>query len=290
MVGLIIVSLIWAFSFGLIKTHLSGLDANLTAFIRLLTSLIVFLPFLRFKALPRSVVLKLFMIGMIQYGVMYIAYIASYAYLQAYQVALFTIFTPLYVSVIDDLLHKKFHKKYFLAALLAVAGTAVLVLRNLNLEIALLGIGLLQISNISFAFGQVYYKKVMSGFAGIADYRVFAWLYLGGVAVSGVGAGFTVNWNQIAISSGQWLTLIYLGVIASGLCFYLWNSGARQTSCGTLAVMNNMKVPLAILASVIFFNESADWLRLTIGLIIFIAALWIGGFKPILAIKNNEKS
>ena len=44
---LFIVSLIWAFSFGLIKDRLAGLDANFVAAARLLISLLIFLPFLR---------------------------------------------------------------------------------------------------------------------------------------------------------------------------------------------------------------------------------------------------
>jgi hypothetical protein len=36
-------------------------------------------------------------LGAIQFGLMYVAYIASYQYLSGYLVAVFTIFTPLYV-------------------------------------------------------------------------------------------------------------------------------------------------------------------------------------------------
>ncbi len=279
MLRLIIVSLIWAFSFGLIKTQVSSLDSNLVAFLRLLISLIVFIPFLRIKAIPKNLVFKLLMIGAVQYGIMYVAYIASYVYLPAYQVALFTIFTPIYVSVIYDLVQRKFHAKYLWAAILAVAGTAVLVMQDLEITIALMGIGLLQISNISFSFGQVYYKKVMNVYNEIADHHVFAWLYLGAVVLSGMSAGFSVNWSQLQINSNQWLTLLYLGVIASGLCFYLWNSGARQTSAGILAVMNNVKIPMAILVSIIFFYESTDYLRLIGCMVLFGVALWISTRK-----------
>jgi drug/metabolite transporter (DMT)-like permease len=43
--ALIFVSILWAFSFGLIKGELTGLDPTLVAHIRLLLSFIVFLPF-----------------------------------------------------------------------------------------------------------------------------------------------------------------------------------------------------------------------------------------------------
>jgi len=52
MIYLLIVSLIWAFSFGLIKGQLTGLDANFVAAARLVVSLAAFLPFLRIKQVP----------------------------------------------------------------------------------------------------------------------------------------------------------------------------------------------------------------------------------------------
>ncbi|MDX9865812.1 MAG: hypothetical protein RBT34_13495, partial [Anaerolineaceae bacterium] len=46
MIYLLVVSLVWAFSFGLIKGNLVGLDAVFVAGMRLLISLLVFLPML----------------------------------------------------------------------------------------------------------------------------------------------------------------------------------------------------------------------------------------------------
>ncbi|MFM7261548.1 MAG: hypothetical protein ACKO3W_13190, partial [bacterium] len=49
-----------------------------------------------------------------------------------------------------------------------------------------------------------------------------------------------------ALTTPQWLTLIYLGVGASGVGFFLWNVGATKVAPATLAVMNNAKVPLGV--------------------------------------------
>jgi drug/metabolite transporter (DMT)-like permease len=64
-------------------------------------------------------------------------------------------------------------------------------------------------------------------------------------------------------------------VIASGVGFFLWNYGARRVNAGTLAVFNNLKVPLAVAVSLIFFGESADPLRLALGGGIVLAALFL---------------
>ena len=70
MLYLILVSLIWAFSFGLIKGQLTGLDPNLVAAIRLFLAWLVFLPFCRLRHCRLITIICLLAIGAIQYGVM----------------------------------------------------------------------------------------------------------------------------------------------------------------------------------------------------------------------------
>ena len=65
-----------------------------------------------------------------------------------------------------------------------------------------------------------------------------------------------------------------LGIIASGICFFLWNRGARLVSAGTLAVMNNLKIPLGVAVSLFVFREPANlWTLLVGGLLIGVALL-----------------
>lgn len=94
MLYLLSASIIWSFSFGLIKGNLTSLHPNLVSFFRIAISLLVFLPFIKVKNIPNRFKLKLVLIGGVQYGLMYITYIYSYKYLKGYEAALFTIFTP----------------------------------------------------------------------------------------------------------------------------------------------------------------------------------------------------
>jgi drug/metabolite transporter (DMT)-like permease len=93
--------------------------------------------------------------GGIQFGFMYVTYVAAYQYLPAHVIALMTTTTPLFVTVFNDLWTKKTHKTFFVAALLAVAGGAVIELPDQPLAASLRGIILLQLSNAAFAFGQL---------------------------------------------------------------------------------------------------------------------------------------
>ena len=56
---LIVVSFLWAFSFGLVKRYLPGIDSTLVAAARLGLALLVFLPFLRFRGLTPRLTLTL---------------------------------------------------------------------------------------------------------------------------------------------------------------------------------------------------------------------------------------
>ena len=272
MIWLLIVSLIWAFSFGLIKTQLAGLDASFISFVRLLISFLIFLPFLRVKKMSLSLSTRLFFTGMIQYGLMYLSYIYAYNFLAAYEIALFTIFTPLYITLFNDLFSRKFHKLFLIEALIAVIATGIILFNRISNMGLVSGFLLIQISNISFAFGQVYYKRILKN-TQYKDRQIFALLYAGAVFLTGISSLLTVDFNALRISMQQVYTLLYLGFIASGAGFFLWNYGARRTDTGTLAVFNNLKIPLAISVSFLFFAETGSIPRLLIGGIILVGLI-----------------
>ncbi len=273
MLYLLIVSFIWAFSFGLIKGQLTGLDSNLVSFARLLISALVFLPFLRFPGVGMRLAAQLAVTGALQYGLMYLSYIYAYQFLQAYEVALFTIFTPIYVTLLNDLFRRHLNGFHLFVALITVAGTGIIVYQSLNRPDFWFGFFILQISNLCFAFGQIYYKEVMRPHTQLKDYQVFGLLYLGAVVLTAFPAALTTDWSNLTLTAVHIRTLLYLGVVASGMGFFLWNYGARRVNGGTLAVFNNLKVPLAVAVSLFIFGEQANMPRLLSGGAIILAAL-----------------
>ena len=263
---LILVSLIWAFSFGIYKENLTGIDANLVACIRMLLALPLFLPFLRLTAISRPLMGRLLAIGAVQYGVMYITYNYSYQYLESYQVALFTIFTPIFVTLINDAYVRRLQFFFLGTALMAVIGAAVIQYENQSFDKVITGFLLLQVSNACFAFGQVEYRRIRNQFANLRNHQVYALLYMGALLVTLFSTTVTGGWADISIlETRHVLTLIYLGVLASGLGFFWWNKGAVLTQPGTLAVFNNIKIPLAVMVSILIFREESNLWRLLLG-------------------------
>lgn len=271
---LIAVSLIWAFSPGLTKGLTAGLDSSFVAAARLGLALLVFLPFLRFKGLTWRVTAQLTGLGAVQFGLMYLAYNESFRHLQAHEVALFTLTTPVFVTLLADLLDRTFRTRALAAALLAVGGTFVIVFQGQNVRPTLWGLALVQLSNLAFAAGQVGYKRLRAQHPALRDREVFGLLYAGAVLLTLPVALAHVDVATLTLSSTQAVTLVYLGVVASGLCFFLWNLGATRTGTGALAVMNNAKIPLMVACSLLFFGEYADIPRLFISLVLLTTAVW----------------
>ncbi len=272
---LIAVSIIWAFSFGLIKGKLTGLDAGMVASIRLILCFLCFAPFL-LNVHQGAMRFRLMALGIVQFGIMYLAYIKSYQYLPGYLVAVFTIFTPFYVILLNALFDKASRQKKRLAysaaaAVLSVVGAATIVFKTPGQETFIVGFFILQLANICFAIGQWNYQR----WAGKSDSGNMAWMYLGAAAFASLVSFPQLNWATVVITQEQILVLLYLGIVASGLCFYLWNSGSKTVNTSTLAVMNNGYIPLAVVASIVLFSEPVDVYRLVVGGSLIALSAWV---------------
>lgn len=249
------------------------------ASLRLLLAALIFIPFL--KRIKPGIGAMLFGTGAIQFGLMYLAYMHSYKYLQSHEVILFTIFTPLYVSMINDLRAGKVNPLNLAAAMLAVGGAGVVLWNNHGGAGSRTGFFFVQAANICFAMGQLLYRGI---FRHSKDYMkqfndqdLISWLYLGGFVILLPLALHDMSVAMPRPDIKQSATIIYLGVVASGIAFFLWNKGCRLVSAGTLAVMNNLKIPTAVLVSLLLFGEKANIPTLLGGSILLGAAIWVAG-------------
>ncbi|MFN7959277.1 MAG: EamA family transporter [Holophagaceae bacterium] len=275
---LLVVSVLWALSFGL-TAQVSDLGAPFVTAVRSLLAALVFLPFLNLKGMAPKRWATFAAIGALQFGLMYLLYIASFRWLRPSEVALFTIFTPLFVTLAGDLLERRSTGRVWLAVAVAVLGTGICVGSDLVRRGLVWGFLLMQGANLCFALGQVLYRREAPG-TEKRDHELMGLLYLGAAAVAVAFAAPSIPWDKVlAITFRQGMVLVYLGAVASGLGFFLFNAGARQTGIGTLAIFNNVKIPLAILASGLVFREAIDWPRLALGGAVLALALALNGFS-----------
>lgn len=70
------------------------------------------------------------------------------------------------------------------------------------------------------------------------------------------------NAQKMPQTTLQWGILVFLGVVASGIGYFMWNYGATQVDAGTLGIMNNMHVPAGLLVNPLSGTNSRTGQRL----------------------------
>ncbi len=271
-----LVTVIWAFSFSLIGVYLAGqLDSYFAVLVRVALASLIFLPLTDFGLRARWK-WALMGIGAIQIGVMYLFFYQSFRYLSVPEVLLFTVFTPIYVSVLYDGLHRRFRLQYLLTAALAVAGAWVIKSAHVNPGF-LTGFLLVQGANIAFALGQVLYKRLLEtpALSDTRQSKIFGYFHFGALGVSLVAFGLFGETSRIVPTPTQWAVLLWLGIAASGAGYFLWNRGATQVDAGVLAIMNNAVVPLGLIVNRLFWGKSIDTTALILGGGMIFGALWL---------------
>ena len=280
MPALLAASLLWAFSFGLIKGELAGLSPLAVAAGRLAIAAVIFLPLTaRGAALPRGARLAAASLGAVQFGLMYVLYIAAFGWLDAWVVALLTIFTPLYVMLLAQGLTARRRARGLIATALAVLGAALVTWKEAGGTVGWPGVLLLQGSNLCFAWGQLRFGALKQR-TGAPDVPLLAWMYLGAAAVTAVALPVSLLLGHEPLAGWtprSLLVLLYLGALPTAAGFYLWNRGAARTQPAFLAAANNLKVPLAVVVSWLVFGEDAAGATALCGMALLVGALVVAG-------------
>ena len=272
---LIITTILWAFSFSLIGEYLAGhVDSYFSVLMRVGLAALVFLPFLRTRGQSLKTILLYMLVGAMQLGIMYLFSFRAYVYLSVSEFLLFTVLTPLYITLIYDLLSKRrLRWGYLLSAALAVIGAAIIRYDKVS-DHFWTGLMFVQLANLSFAIGMVGYKRLMET-RPMPQHNAFAWFYMGAVIVA-VAAWFMLgNPQKLPTTTLQWGVLVWLGVVASGLGYFMWNYGATQVDAGTLGIMNNVHVPAGLLVNLAIWQQQPHWPSFLIGGAVILASLWV---------------
>ena len=177
--------------------------------------------------------------------------------------------------MIYDALHKQFSPWYLLTATIAVLGAAVIKFEGINQNF-IIGFFIVQGANLCFAIGQVGYKRIIEQeTTELPQHTVFGWFYIGAICIALPMFLLFGNNDKLPTTDTQWGILVYLGVVASGLGYFIWNKGATLVNAGALAIMNNALVPAGLIVNIVIWNRDVDYLRLIVGGVIIMYSLWL---------------
>lgn len=280
---LLLVTLLWAFSFSMIGEYIAGrVDSDFAVLVRVAIAALVFLPFTLWRGLPRPLLLGFWLAGALQFGVTYLCLYRSYSVLTVPEVLLFTVLTPIYVTLLDDALSRRLNPWALLAALVAVGGGAIIRFQPLEGQY-LIGFLLLQLANITFAAGQVLCRRLLLRHPVQEPlYRYFGHFFLGAMLVVVPSFLLFGNLDKLPSTPLQWGVLAWMGLFATALGMFWWVKGSTQVSAGTLAVINELHVPAGLVVNLLIWNRDADLPRLALGGAVILLSLWICrlGAKP----------
>jgi carboxylate/amino acid/amine transporter len=272
---LIITTILWAFSFSLYGEYLAGhVDSYFAVLVRVGLAALLFLPFLRTCGHGVKTIGLYMLAGAMQLGIMYILSFHAYLYLTVSELLLFTVLTPLYITLIYDLISgRRLRLGYAFSALLAVIGAGIIRYDRVT-DHFWVGLLLVQLSNISFAIGMVGYKRLME-VRPMPQHNAFAWFYVGALLVAAAAWLTLGNAQKMPATVLQWGILAFLGVAASGIGYFMWNYGATQVDAGTLGIMNNMHVPAGLLVNLAIWHQQPHWQSFITGALVILASLWV---------------
>ena len=274
MIFLIISTIIWAFSFSIIGNYLSSdIDPWSLSLIRVIISFLIFLPFIDLNINKKRMV-YIIGVGAIQIGFMYSFYLNAFSFISVEKILLFTIFTPIYVTIISNIFQKKIKKFFLFLSILSVIGSLIIRITDVQL-LDLKGFILIQGANFSFALGQVLYKRYIKNNSKL-DYNLneFGYFYFGAIIIASLGSLMMIDSLSYPKSTTQWLLVLWLGAIASGLGYYFWNRGSVLVNNGTLAVMNNLVIPLGLFIEIVFFSKLINITNYIIGALIILSSIY----------------
>jgi carboxylate/amino acid/amine transporter len=276
MAYLLVVNLIWSFSFSLIGQYLAGqVDSDFAVLTRVAIAALIFAPFMRWRGLPRPLIAGFWLAGALQFGITYLCLYRSFSVLSVPEVLLFTVLTPIYVTLLEDALVRRFNGWALLAAAVAVGGGVYIRYQPLEGDF-LWGFILLQVANATFAAGQVLCRRLLLRYRPDAPlHHFFGHFFLGALLLALPAFVVFGDPARLPATGMQWGVLVWMGLFATALGMFWWVKGSTRVDAGVLAIMNELHVPLGLLVNVAIWNRDADLGRIAAGGMVILLSLAI---------------
>mgnify|MGYP004623817935 FL=1 len=197
----------------------------------------------------------------------------------AFLTALNVVIVPFIAFII---LKKKIRAKGIIGAILSVVGVALLSL-NGNLTLGL-GDALTLICAVGFAF-QIFFTSEF-----VKKYPVSVLNMVQMITAFVLSAVSLVFFGEtdFQVTTQGWLSVLYLGVISTTLCYLLQTACQRYVDETKAAIVLSMESVFGTIFSIIILHEVIT-LRMVIGCVIILTAVIISNLSDTEGEANNEK-
>lgn len=269
-------SLLMALSIPVNKYFISNQYPFVTSAIFCLVACLLSLPFFKKKMFDWRKIWQLMIIGSVEFGLMYGCFQISLQYLAGHEAALLLLTTPIYITLIGIRNKSKQFIILLSIVMLLMFMMVPLVTDKYKISLSWYGILFSQLCNFSFASGQVMLKRFLNINHNIPLLSCGCILFFGATFSCLPFVLFDLSNNlcfQCDITC--FFHTIIFGVIFCWLAHTLWNIGVNRASISAIAILSNIQIPLSIVLSCVFFNESVQFSRFILSLILIVIMVWL---------------
>lgn len=284
--SLILVTILWGSSFVSSKSVLTIIAPMTLAMLRYLFSFLTLLTFFliyeKDKTLKKQDYLDLMLSSGIGIFVYFIGEYNALRFISASTASIIVSLLPIFMLLTNIYLKiEKFSYSKLIFIMLTLVGVGLVVQADLRtiFNQSLIGYSLMLmgvLAWVAFSISTVRLRKNNSNLKVIT--------YQAGLALILFIPFGAFNSNQISLlNANNWLNIIYLGVMASGLAFYLYVYSLKNVGTLPAAIFGNLVPVVTIITGYIFLNERLTPLQISGGALIIIVLMVYAYYQ------NNSK-
>jgi drug/metabolite transporter (DMT)-like permease len=277
---LVIVMVVWGTTYIATKSVVEESPPLLLALLRFLAAIVVLWPivFLRggLKNLPRPFPWRtLFLMSAFGFVLYYATFNYSLLYTSASQGALIQALLPAAVAIAAALyLRERPSKQRILGILLSIVGVVLVISFGKTDETAskpVAGALLMLGSVVAWALYTVLAKRVAH-----ADETLITAVSMSMASVMLIPLVLFElrDYSWPTLTGAAWLNILYLGVVASGAAFVIYNRALRDLDASAVGVWINLAPIIGVVSAVLFLGESLHPWQIA-GAVIALAGMWL---------------
>jgi drug/metabolite transporter (DMT)-like permease len=289
--GILFVMLIWGGSFAITKNAMREVPPMLFAFLRFLTASVVLQLMVwtrRSKPADAAPIpfWPLFWMGLTGVGFFYIFFNYSLVYTSASMGALIQAFIPVFITLLAFFfLRERLNFAKIGSLVLSIAGVLVVTITSKADQSAsdpVLGNTFMIISVLAWAIYTIISKKL----ADHDSLKVTAYsTYIGTLLL--MPSVLVELWHHPlhSISAQSWLSVAYLGILASSVSYLLYNQALKYLPASVVGVFINLDPIIGAIISVIFLHEHLGTWQIA-GSFLVLTGMWLsttGSEKQVVA-------
>ncbi len=224
---------------------------------------------IEFWKIPKHHLKNFIILGLLNIPLNQFLFFVSIKYTLASNVALAYSLSPVFILIIAKIyLKEKITFWKYLGILISFAGIFIILFeKGIRIRYEeMLGNILALVASISWAVFSTYGKKMIDvyGSTYTTAMSVF-WGFLFYLPISLVNNDFAYLFE---INSIQWLQIIYLGVMTSGIAYLIWYYAIKRLSASSVGVFNNLQPIFTTIMAVMFLGQQVSVVYILGGLLV----------------------